>query len=296
MRGFQICSLARERLGDRFDFAMQSVPNLRKLGIERAWIAMQPRDTVFILIKDAVDRFSQEGLERLQRKSAGVALDHIDRHRHIMPPRGIDIHISASVSGVSAMKGRIAELEGTPEAIEGDVALLLHGVDQRLYELPKATYDRFRAAYLGSPHVTTIPEEIADQIKVVDATTTEKMAENYRAISGYNFHYAIRKIVEYPHLRGRKPFTKAFTAAVLGANVITHADEDDALLLLDESYPYMATSTDHQEIVEVMHKAKRTFGGPDWTHAQKEMTRLAEMVSFDTQAADLEAILLRLLD
>ncbi|WJY21189.1 hypothetical protein QTA57_15635 [Fontisubflavum oceani] len=118
---------------------------------------LQPRDAIFILVKDAVDRFSPDGLSRLQAKSAGVALDYIDRHLHIMPQRCIDMHIAASASGVLAMEARIAETAGTQDAIEGCVGRLLHGVDHRLHSLPKATMEQFRPVYFGSPNVTTIP-------------------------------------------------------------------------------------------------------------------------------------------
>ena len=295
MRGFQLCDLARDQLGDRYDFAMQPVPNLQKLRIEGAWIAWQPRGVIYFIVKDAVDRFSPEGLQRLHAKAAGTALDYVDRHLHIMPPRGIDLHIAASISGTAAMMARIAEVAGTDEAIDGQVMRLMHGVDHRLYALPKARDDRFRPVYFGSPHVTTMPDAIARSIDIIDATTTEKMAENFARVSGYNFHYGIRKIVQYPHIRGRKPFTKAFTAAVLGANILTHADEDEALPVLGPNYPYMTASTNHGEVSEMMDKARRTFGGPEWRAAEIQMQRLADMVSFKAQAAELDAILRRLL-
>lgn len=295
MRGVQLCRLAQDQLGDRYDFALQAVPNLQKLHLEWPWIAMQPRGTVFVLVKDAVDRFSTEGLLRLQARSAGVALDYIDRHLHIMPPQGIDLHISASISGVAAMDARIAELAGTGDAIQGETALLLHGVDHRLYELPKAKLDQFRPVYFGSPHVTTIPADLLQQLAVIDATNTEAMAANFASVAGYNLHYGIRKIVEYPHLRGRKPFTKGFTAAVLGANILTHTDEDDALPLLGSGYPFMAASTEPEAIIDTWHKAQRDFGGATWQKASERMSKLAQKVSFKAQAAQLETVLLRLL-
>lgn len=295
MRGFQLCSLMQDRLGDRYDFDIRPVPNLQKLRLEAAWIRLQPRDTIFILVKDVVDRFSPEGLMRLQSRAAGVALDHIDRHLHIMPKRGIDLHISASVSGVAAMKARITEVEGTADQIEGDTAQLLHGVDHRLRDLSQAKMDRFRPVYFGSPHVTTIPPRIAEELEVIDARNTRNMAAHFRSVAGYNLHYGIRKIVEYPHLRGRKPFTKGFTAAVLGANILTHADEDDALHLLGPDYPFMAASTDPDAILEIWEKAQRDFGGPNWLAAGKKMSELSERVSFEAQTMEFEAIIKRLL-
>ncbi|MEO1272402.1 MAG: hypothetical protein AAFX99_30255, partial [Myxococcota bacterium] len=125
--------MAQDQLGDRYDFALQAVPNLQKLGLEVPWIAVQPRGTVFILVKDAVDRFSSEGLLRLQARAAGIALDYIDRHLHIMPPQGVDLHISASISGETAMRARMAEVAGTDQQLAGETAQLLHGVDHRLY-------------------------------------------------------------------------------------------------------------------------------------------------------------------
>ena len=295
MRAFQLCSIAHDLLGDRYDFATQAVPNLRRLRIEGPWLALQPRGTVFILVKDAVDRFSPDGLLALQERAAGVALDHIDRHLHIMPRRGIDLHVSASVSGVAAMSDRIAEVTGGPDAISGEVARLLHGVDLRVHQLPRATYDALRPVYFGAPHVTTIPAAIAHQIPVLDATTTQKMEANYRAVAGYNLHYGIRRIVKYPHIRGRKPFTKGFTAGVLGANILTHADEDDALPLLGPDYPYMADSTEEAKILETWARVQREFGGPMWRKAADAMEQLSTLVSIPAQAAELDAILRRLL-
>ncbi|MEM6891364.1 MAG: hypothetical protein AAF636_25025 [Pseudomonadota bacterium] len=294
MRGFQLCELAREHLGDRYDFAMRAVPNLQRLRIEAAWIAMQPKRAIFLYVKDVVDRFSPEGLRRMQARSAGTALDYVDRHLHIMPHQGIDLHISASLSGVDAMRARLRETAETPNVIKGDVACLLHGADLRIHKLPKVSHDGFRPVYFGSPHVTTIPQALQERLEVIDATTIEKMAENYRSVAGYNFHYAVRQIVEYPHIRGRKPLTKAVTAAVLGANVLTHADEDDALPLLGPDYPFMTCSTDHGEILEMMARAEREFGGPVWDKARSQMEALASRVSFKAQMDDLEAILKRL--
>ncbi|MEM9318896.1 MAG: hypothetical protein AAGA70_07795 [Pseudomonadota bacterium] len=295
MRGVQLCDLARSILGDRYDFAVQYVPNLGKLGLEAAWIALQPRGTVYIFVKDTVDRFSPEGLVRLRDRAAGTALDYIDRHLHLMPPQGIDLHVSASVSGVQAMKDRIARVSGTDEAIEGDVVRLLHGVDRRIHDLAKARQDRLRPVYLGSLHIPTIPPDIEQRMTILDATTTQKMTENFRAVAGHNFHYAVRQPKTWPGIRGRKPFTKGFTAAVLGANILTHADEDDALPLLGSTYPYMAPSTDHDAIRQVFARAERTFGGPEWQRALSQTARLAELVAPKAQAAELEAIVRRLL-
>lgn len=294
MRGFQLCSLAKDQLGHRYDFAMQSVPNLLKLRMEGAWIALQPRGTIFILVKDVVDRFSQEGLMRLQQRAGGVALDYIDRHFHIAPPRGIDLHISASIAGIQALEARMADVRGTAEAIEGEAALLLHGVDHRIRNLARATHDRFDPVYFGSPHVTTIPDKLGADLPIIDVTTADAMSSNFHRVAGHNLHYGIRRIVEYPHLRGRKPFTKGFTAAVLGANILTHADEDDALHLLGEDYPYMAHSTDEEHILDTWEKARRTFGGPQWNDALRQMDALAQRVSFAAQAEELDAILRRL--
>lgn len=193
------------------------------------------------------------------------------------------------------MRARMAEVAGTDQQIAGETAQLLHGVDHRLYNLPKAKQDHLRPVYFGAPHVTTIPPELVQHVPVIDAGQTASMAANFASVAGYNLHYGIRKIVQYAQPRGRKPFTKGFTAAVLGANILTHADEDDALPLLGPDYPFMAASTDSEAIMETWHKAKRDFGGATWNDASEQMSRLAQKVSFKAQAAQLDSVIRRLL-
>jgi hypothetical protein len=289
MRCFQMCALAQRHLGDRYDFGVIGLPRLSWPGVEAAWIALQPRGTTYILVKDVVDRFSPEGLKWLQSKAAGVGLDYIDRHLHIMPPEGIDIHISASYSGVEAMGTQMAAA-----GISGQTGLLLHGPDHRILGCPKAQMDHFQPVYFGSAHVTQMDDRVASQVPCIDVTNTDLMAQNIDQVVGANLHYAVRKIVTYPHVRGRKPFTKGATAAVLGANVLTHADEDDALHFLGPDYPYLCASTDPDLIYETLTKARKTFGQAEWHHAQRIMQTVEQRTAPAAQAEQLLTLIRQL--
>lgn len=290
MRAHQMCRIARDHLGDRHDFGLIGIPRLPTPEDEERWIMSRRKGTIFVFIKGAIDVLSDEGRAALSDRARGIAVDYVDQRLSKMIPKHVDAHISCSYAGLTAMQRK---LRANPK-IHGEANLILHNVDERVYGLRARRNMGLRTLYFGSPNLTRITDRIAPLVDVFDASSAPAMEENHRRIEEYNMHYCVRETVDN---RGGepfyKPFTKGFTAAVCGANVVTHADVDDAMEFLGGSYPYLAASNNEEDVLEQLIKAKATYGKSEWKRANKIMQGVAQRVSPANIALQLDMMLAR---
>jgi len=288
MRAFQMCRLAQAHLGQRHNFDTIGIPRFETHEDEMNWINSRRKGTVFVFIKGAIDVLSDEGRAALAERSAGIVVDYVDQRLSKMVPKDVDVHISASYAGLRAMQDKLRQ---NPE-IHGEAHLLLHNVDERLYDMKARSANDLRTLYFGSPALTRITDRIAPHVDVFDASNAPAMEENHRKIEDYNMHYCVRETVDD---RGGepfyKPFTKGFTAAVCGANVVTHADVDDALEFLGGEYPYLARSNSEEDVLEQLIKARATFGKKEWNKANRIMSGVAQRISPTNIALQLDMAL-----
>lgn len=281
MRAFQMSTLAKRLLKDRYDVGLIALPRLTFPGAEAAWIALQKPGTTYVFVKDAIDRLTPQGRLKLQRKAAGIAVDYVDRRIDLMVPTGVDQHWACSLTGLARMTA-----ERDAKGHEGEVRLMLHNADDRLYTLSYNDPGRTAAVFFGRPDTTYMSERIAAIVTTLPAGTTKTFNENFRKVVDFNLHYCVR--ADYD--RGLKPFTKGFNAAVCRANVIAHATEDDVPFFLDDDYPYLARTNAEPEIYEKLLHAQDSYGTAEWRRGLAAMAEIAARIAPERLAQDLDAL------
>lgn len=294
MRAHQMCQIANTYLGDMYDFDLVNIPNKRNPELQWLWTKMQHPGTVYIFTKLTLFELNKNSLIKLHKKSGGICFDYVDSNLHRLATAGVDIHIACSFSAKNAIQQLLRKKseEGLPTT--GEVMLLLHNVDQRLYGLNFTPKNSLKSVYFGAERYAISTERIRKMIDFIDASNAENMENNYRFLEKYNFHYCVRNSTESGSVRIHKPFTKGFTAAVCKSNLIVNSGVDDAIEFLTEDYPYMVNSINEREIIEVMRKASSTFGKREWSNARRIMEKVAERVSSKAIAEQLAAVLTRL--
>ena len=286
MRAHQLCNMARSILGDRYDFSLTGMPGPDIPGLQRAWVAAQPRGAIYFVTKAATRGLAVDNARRLQARAGGVCFDHVDSDPNKIARTGADIHLCASYAQFDALT-RLAAADPT---LTGTPMLLLHTCDERLFGFAPVDLPELRVVYFGNPVNAHTPEHVGARLDVVDASSVDRMARTIDRLHDYNLHYCVRP----PQSQGanlQKPFTKGFTAAAVGANVIVNRQTDDAIAFLGDDYPYLTDGLDTGEILATLDKATRDFGGADWQRARAVMDSVAARVSPLAICGQIEAII-----
>lgn len=236
---------------------------------------------VVIALQGALVPLGRSRLDRLRKTAAGLCLDHVD-----FVPADEDlpvyhVHILASHAGRQRVTARLKRLgHGGPS-----VMTVTHHADPRL-PTPAPERRALRLCYLGNPAKMAPPAEpgAVDVLTYEDQTGFEAAIA---ALAGYPMHYAVRRRSLHPEVS--KPFTKGFTAAKMGANLLVDAGTDDALHYLGPDYPYLIASRAARHIAEGLARARDDFGGPDWARGLEIMAYVREVSSPRHIVAELEA-------
>ena len=284
MRCFQLHDLARRHLGDQYDFGVLPLPGFRNQAAEMRWVERQPAGTTYLFVKNAIDGLSREALLRLQSNARAICLDYVDRPLDDWIPTGVDLHLACSITGLERL--REAMRAGH---ITGSTDLLLHHADPRLAALPHRHHrlPRMQAVYFGRPENGFLPARIAQRLTVLKATSNTRFRANAGRLVDFNLHYCVRG----DSSPSPKPFTKGFTAAACGANVVVSATVDDVWHFLDADYPYLAPSDDEGVVHDVLDHAARTYGTTEWRRGLTAMAAIRDRVSPPRLAQDLAEIL-----
>jgi hypothetical protein len=295
LRADQLCRLAQRHLGDRYDFATLSIPRMTQRWRQSLWVKMR-EEAIYIFVKDAVDRLDREHLAELKRKSIAIGVDYVDRSLAALRPDSVDLHISASVAGRAALKSLVAASDDSDKPAGAATALLLHNTDERLESLRFRQMDQARVVYFGGPGNTVLTDYARSVVDVVSAELSNDMTANFRRLEGYNAHYCVRPDEDETNLRRRfKPFTKGFTAAACGANVIVNCSVDDAVAFLGVDYPFLIRRATKNDIDEGLQRLVDAFGSADWARAQSTMAAIRERVKPPAIAGDFDQLLTALL-
>ncbi len=294
MRADMIVNFAAPRLGERYNFQLSALPSSRIPGAQALWRRLLRRGDIAILTKHAALAAPPDLLRSLQDRGVGVVIDHVDANLSETLGLPADVHMACSYASLREIERQLDE--GKRESASQPVAALLHhNVDDRIYALPRCQTNGLRTVYFGRAYLTVHSPAIEQRVDFLDASSNESMELNHRSLPEYNLHYCIRKEERQLGPQQFKPFTKGFTAAACGANVIVNRDVDDVMDFLTDDYPYLLDGVDEEEILAGLEKAMKTFGGPEWIHAQRIMKHVADQVSPDALAAQLSDVL-RLFD
>jgi len=291
MRGNQLCEIAERHLGDRFECATMEMPLTGKRQPKRglnalhqiAWMATCPRDAIYFVTKQCLERLHPVSAEILNWRARGVLFDYVDADMATVPMHGTDIHLCASYTQYHYMTREQRHV------LPASVALLLHGYDNRLQSCAPTT-GAAHAVYWGALENTRIPPALADKIFLISGATGPS-ADIMHTLSRYRLHYGIRTTSMASRKTIFKPLTKAANAAACGANIIINRDAHDAVDLLGTDYPYLVDAGDDDNIVKVFEHAREGVDGPNWVKARSAMDDLAAQLSPESTARQLRLIL-----
>jgi hypothetical protein len=284
MRCFQLCDLVRRQLGNRFNCGVLSLPRFDDPTAEVRWVERQAPGATYIFVKHAIDGLSGEARLQLRAKANAVCLDYVDRSKGDWIASGVDVHIACSVAGLERL--REASRAGH---ISGATSLLLHHADPRLAALPHRhqQLSSMQAVYFGRLENGFLPPSIARRLTVLQATNAATFNANVRRLVDFNMHYCVRG--HQP--QAAKPFTKGFTAAACGANIVVSTTVDDAMHFLDADYPYLARSDDEADIHAVLDHAAHTYGTSEWRRGMASMMAIRDRIAPVRLAQDFAEIL-----
>ena len=284
MRCFQLHDLVRRHLGGDYDFGMLPLPAFCDRAAEMRWVGGQPAGTTYVFVKKAIDGLGRESLLALRDRARAICLDYVDRALDDWISAGVDVHVACSVTGLERL--REAQRAGH---IAGRTHLLLHHADPRLAALRHRHHRlaRPQAVYFGRLENCYLPPSIAPRLTVLPATNTATFTANVRRLVDFNLHYCVRG--NQP--RGAKPFTKGFTAAACGANVVASAADEEARHFLDADYPYLAAREDEGAVGDVLDHVARTYGTATWRRGLEAMGAIRERIAPARLAGDFAALL-----
>ncbi|MDJ1007686.1 MAG: hypothetical protein QNJ13_07640 [Paracoccaceae bacterium] len=286
MRAHQLCAMVRPYLEDRYDLSMLEMPRRSLGGRQRSWIEARPAGGIYILTKVAVERMPRANALALQARADGVCFDYVDTPMRKVNTFGADIHLCASLTQLHDLRARQAVGKLGP----GRPMPLLHNADSRLYDLEFRRLPGLSTIYWASEFNGHLPKAVRARITVEHIETTADADRTIGRLPGYNLHYAIRNRTRW-QADVYKPFTRGIVAAICRSNIVVLKDTHDVSEFLGDDYPYLCTSRDTDEVIAVLDRAARDFGGSAWDAALERMRGVADRVSPRALAGQLEAVL-----
>ena len=244
IRGQQLSQLLIERCSDRLDTHFTS-------DVEHV------TDSVVVLTKEAILRFSREQLERLDRRNIAVLYSWDDQapRPELLGDRSSNLAMS------------FEQLAHFREAMPQPSFHLTLQPNRRL---PGAIspQDRLRIAYFGDPANVAAPDSLPGAVALFSTIGVPEEAW-MPSVALANCHWIVR-----PRSGGFKPFLKGFVASRYRAPVVTMR-HDDALHYLGDDYPYFVDEASPSELERVVLHLQDTFGSKRWSFAQEIMDQVA---------------------
>jgi hypothetical protein len=281
MRAHQLANLVRPHLAPYGDVLLSSMPSSRLPWMQYLWAQGQKAGSILIFTKYAASTVLPETLAILKKNNCCTCFDYVDSDLNLMRPTGVDIHLAASYAAMDQLIRIQKASHGTNAEIFGQVMLLLHNADERLYRdmapLPKA--NQLNMVYLGSRATVFLTPAIERNLTYLDASSDAAMRHSLMALETFNFHYCVRLADEKASGLVSKPFTKGFNAAVLGANLMVHRNTDDAQHFLGPDYPYFIDCTTEAAVIESIALARGSYGSSEWVMALERMADMREKIS-----------------
>ncbi|WP_341863000.1 hypothetical protein [Gymnodinialimonas sp. 57CJ19] len=285
MRARQLARIMSAHSSDALQVISRSVITHNR-ALRALSISALPNDVVFMVPKQVLWYWTEADFEKLHAKARAVIVDYVDSNIDAMHACGIDVHLSTSFVGEQALTKWIAQTNAS-----GVARTLLHNVDERLQRLPpKNNAASLEILYVGSPRSTHLPDAARTKMRVLEGGTPKEFAAARMALTQANAHFCVRPDPSHLLSRKYKPFTKGFTAAWCGASMLVNRSVDDAELLLGSDYPFMIDTPSDKDIIEGIQHMEDAVGGPEWLEALDRGRTLADRVSPQNLAVELENI------
>jgi hypothetical protein len=168
----------------------------------------------------------------------------------------------------------VTELEARHQAGHKAFASL-HAPDHRT---PRRSFDskEFGIVYFGmaenARHLGDIDDVVALGYEDMPAhREVHPLPTALGLMAEASHHYSIR---QWNPRDGFKPLTKAAVAGTFGACIIASADEYEAVALLGADYPYLAPSSELDDVTRTVEFAKSSYLSDTWQTAVERMVEL----------------------
>lgn len=205
----------------------------------------------------ALRSLGHDRLVTLRHSSAGLCMDHVDSIPYPEDLGVYHVHILASHAGCRRVKARLAK-NGVSSST---VAHVTHHADLRNTRSKRGKDCPFQVGYLGNPKNMVAPPD-ASQVSILSYGNQHEFEAALGTFLACPLHYAVRT---KSHSRNvSKPFTKGFTAAAMGANIIVDRQTDDAEFYLGPDYPFLLNSSQPEDIAAGLEHAKEVYGSAEW--------------------------------
>lgn len=289
MRCDQLSALCSRYLGDEFEF---SVVALRPMRNSEAFqqVCSNLQDCIVIMLKGTWALFGDDGMLDLRRHARAVCVDYVDSNVRTNFARHAQVHIAASKAGASMLEELVAD-QGA-DGSTGRVRHLTHHADPRLSDLRCLSAAKVQVGYLGHPANAFLTDRLRQDVHMLSYENDRDIGAVFDGLRDFNMHYCVRALPRRKEVPGVfKPFTKGFTAAVLGANVLTTRDTVDAVHYLGEDYPFLLDRTDEASVLTALDRARDIYGTPAWDEATDRMRYVRQESSPERIAQEMLEIL-----
>ena len=274
MRCFQLSAMIRPYLEDRFDIDLLEMPDGNSPFKQVLWARRQAPGTIFVFSKAAINKLFASTVWWLRQRGSLICFDQVDNDHGVTSRLYADIQFCSSYAQLEKLRRHKRQ---NPR-YKGEPMLLLHSYDLRLENFTPRKLDHARMVYFGDPRNAKLEAGIEKTMDVIEISESDEMQAVLPRLAGYNLHYCIRN-QDIAAPLSSKPFTKGFTAAACGANVIAHRRTEDVEEFLGSDYPFLVDGDTPDEVLSMIERAKHSYGDADWIRAQSIMQSVKARVS-----------------
>lgn len=279
LRTKQLSQILNEHYGGRYQIERVPIRRPRFAEAHNEFVA-HANGAVVIGLMHALRPLGRDRLLALRQRSAGLCMDHVDSAPDAEDLGLYHVHIVASQSGYRRVNSRLAKYRVS----SASVAHVTHHADLRIQRLGASIAAPFRIGYLGNPKKMIKPPNVND-VEVLSYENQSDFKESLYRFGTFPIHYAVRPKTRNPEIS--KPFTKGFTAAAMGANILVNKQVDDAEFYLGTDYPYLLKSSRSQDIEAGLEHARVTYGGAEWKSGLETIEHVRHLSSPRFVAAEL---------
>jgi len=271
MRGQQLVALASQSVSEPWRVAYVEAEQAAAIG-----------DAVMVLTRSFLRHAGPDELAAMKARGNTICVDNVDHPARGKLHQHVDVYVAASITQYAHYLKTIDDRA---------IHLITHHADPAIGS-PVLPGDGARIGYFGelvnARHMEALEGDVdffqTNNVTVRDRTWIDRLAD-------YNVHYAVRR--ERPG-DVFKPFTKGFTAARTGANIIVPLDEGDVRYYLGADYPYVLADDSLEAVREMVAKVREGFGGPEWDEGIEVMRSVRARSSPEHIAGEINALLARL--
>lgn len=284
MRTFQLKKIIENYGCQKVNIQLAEVSNFRISPLWMLWIEKFERNSLAIFCKYAIDRVPIYILKNLKARNIKIAVDYIDRGIDSLDIANVDIHIASSSRQQEFLKSLTNAENVVKIAHFGDIDIFKNGCT------PPRTKKK-SICYLGEIRNLFLPEKYISNVNILPyrGQLTPSLIQE---ASQYRFHYCVRPQSQNEDLNFFKPATKVMNCIGFGVIPIISRDQEDAINILGENYPFIIREFSDSEFEKIFTMTECGF--EEINFAQTKIKILQEKFNLQAYACSCENILLQM--